>query len=412
LVLGIRIEGRIINHDNDLYGQVEINDETGLIESVGRSPRTPDIRLKEDELLFPGFVDIHVHSRDDASGKQRYKEGFRTVSEAAINGGVVRIADMPNNPIPPIDDDSYGEKTALTSSSLVPVTLYAGIGPDTLPLGIEVPYKAFMGPSVGDLFFVSQEQLEEAINRYAGKGVSFHCEDPEILDANKGALAHELKRPAEAEVSAIGFALELIGRYGLIGKICHCSTGEGLERIRRAKSECYSVTCEATPHHLYFDHDMLKDDNRLWLQMNPPIRSPEDRMAMIEGLKKGDVDYLATDHAPHAIEEKMNGISGVPNLDTYTAFITWLMKEHGLEPQDIARICSYNPGLFVNEFGDERYGRIEEGYVGSLTVVDLSAPSKVSRSSLKTKCNWSPFENVIFPGNASHTIVRGKVYSR
>jgi len=408
----LRVEGRIINHDDDSYGQVEINNETGLIESIGKNLGPPDIRLKKDELLFPGFVDIHVHSRDDVSVKQRYKEDFHTVSEAAINGGVVHIADMPNNPKPPIDDDSYEKKRALTTSSLIPITLYAGIGPDTLPLDIEVPYKAFMGPSVGDLFFVSQEQLEEAIKKYAGKNVSFHCEDPNILDANREALTHELKRPVEAEVLAIEFALGLIGKYDLNGKICHCSTGGGLERVHGAKSGGYSVTCEATPHHLYFDENMLTDGNRLWLQMNPPVRSPEDRMALIDGLKKGCIDYLATDHAPHTREEKMGGMSGVPNLDTYAAFATWLIKEHGLEPQDIARICSYNPGSFNNEFGGEKYGRIEEGYVGSLTVVDLSAPFKVSQSNLKTKCNWSPFEGIVFPGNASHTIIRGKVYSK
>lgn len=410
----LRVEGRIINHDDELYGQVEINDETGLIEAVGKNLGTPYIKLTEDELLFPGFVDIHVHSRQDMSGTQTHKEDFLTVSQAAINGGVVHIADMPNNPVPPVDNDSYDEKIMLTDSSLIPITLYAGIGPDTSPLGFEVPYKIFMGPSQGDLFFESQEQLEKAIARYARKNVSFHCEDPEILKANAGALTHELRRPAEAEVYAIEFALDIIRKYFLKGKICHPSTAAGLEKIQRAKSECsgdYSVTCEVTPHHLYFDDSMLTDDNRLWLQMNPPIRTRDDRMALIEGIKKGYIDYYATDHAPHTMQEKMRGISGVPHEDTYAAFTTWLMKEHGLLPQDIARICSYNPGIFINEFGRERYGKVEEGYAGSLTVVNTASPFRVERPYLKTKCGWSPFEGVVFPGNATRTIVRGKVYS-
>ena len=222
----LRVEGRIVQHDGEFDGAIEINSETGLIERVGPMEGRSDVDAGGC-LIFPGFGDVHIHAREDASGTQVYKEDFFSVSDAALHGGVVQVADMPNNVVAPVDDARYAAKELLTHKSVVQVTLYAGIGPGTSPLMRHVPYKAFMGPSVGDLFFTSQAQLEEAIAKYRGRNVSFHCEDPEILEANKGAATHELKRPAEAEISATAFALYLIEKYELVGKLCHFSTRGG-----------------------------------------------------------------------------------------------------------------------------------------------------------------------------------------
>jgi len=277
-----------------------------------------------------------------------------------------------------------------------------------------VPYKAFMGPSVGDLFFASQEQLEGVIAKYRGKNVSFHCEDPAILRESLGEPTHEQRRPARAEITATEFALYLIERYELVGKLCHYSTKGGLEKIAAAKARGVRVTAEATPHHLFFDDSMLTEENRLWLQMNPPLRGPADRLALIEALREGLVDYVATDHAPHTIEEKMEGVSGVPHLDTYGAFATWLMAEHGFSAQDIARVCAWNPGKFVKEFLPEGFGKgygvIEPGYVGSLTILNPNAPYVVQRDDMKTKCGWSPFEGYTMPGRVTYSVLQGRVY--
>jgi dihydroorotase len=409
----LRIEGTIANHDGVFEGAVVIDRETGLIESVG--PRTGVSDLDTTGcLIFPGFGDIHIHARDDVSGAQLYKEDFRTTSAAAVQGGVVQVADMPNNTVAPVDDARYAAKEKLTAKSAVHVTLNAGIGPTTQPLTRHVPYKAFMGPSVGDLFFRSQGELEGVIAGYRGRNVSFHCEDPEILEASKGAATHEARRPAVAEVTATEFALTLIERYELVGKLCHYSTGEGLKRITAAKARGVKVTAEVTPHHLYFDDAMLTDENRLLLQMNPPLRSPADRLAMIEALRSGLVDYIATDHAPHTLAEKAKGVSGVPLLDTYGAFATWLMAEHGFTAEAIARVCAWNPGRFVKEFlptgFGEGYGKVAPGYVGSLTVLDMHTPWLVEREQMKTKCAWSPFEGVTFPGRVRYTVLQGKVH--
>ena len=190
----LRIEGRIIHPDREFDGSIEINPQTGLIERVGPVTGRSDLDCAAC-LIFPGFGDIHIHAREDVSGAQIYKEDFMTASAAAIHGGVTHVADMPNNPVAPVDDASYAAKERLTEKSDVHVTLYAGIGPNTNPLARHVPYKAFMGPSVGDLFFASQAQLEDAIAKYRGRNVSFHCEDPAILEASKGAPTHEQRRP-------------------------------------------------------------------------------------------------------------------------------------------------------------------------------------------------------------------------
>jgi len=405
----LSIEGIIANTREKK--RIEIDTDTGLILKITEPRGVADVVLNT-ELIFPGFVDIHVHAREDASHKQDYKEDFITAGEAAINGGVVAIGEMPNNPVPPVDDDSFEIKNNLTKKSPIMVVLYAGIGPNTKPLSKKVPYKAFMGPSIGDLFFTSNEELEKALEKYKNQYVSFHCEDPKILEENVNENTHEAKRPPEAEISAVDFALKLIEKYNLVGKICHCSTIEGVNKIMDAKKRGLRVSVEVTPHHLYFDETMLHE-NRKNFQVNPPIRqSKENRLGLIAFLKNGDIDYLATDHAPHTIEEKEKGISGLTHLDTYGPFITWLMREHNFTEEEIVRVCSYNPANFINNFILDKYGKIEEGYVGSLTILDLNKSITITKDRLKTKCGWSPFEGVTFPGSVTMTIIKGKIYAK
>ena len=409
----LRVEGRIVNHDRAFDGAVEIDPATGLISHVGEAQGRSDLDTRGC-LIFPGFGDVHVHAREDASGEQIYKEDFASASAAAIHGGVAHFADMPNNPAAPVDDASYAVKQALTRTAAVHVTLYGGIGPETRPLHRPVPYKAFMGPSVGELYFRSAAELERAIAHYAGCNISFHCEDPLLMEAYRSAATHEERRPAVAEISAVELALRLIETYELTGKLCHFSTGEGLDKVLAARARGVRVLLEVTPHHLYFDTEMLDNSNRLALQMNPPLRGKQDRLRMIEALRSGEIDYLATDHAPHTLAEKQAGTSGVPHLDTYGAFAAWLIAEQDFQPEDIARVCAWNPGEFVRPFLPAGmglgFGKVAHGFVGSLTVLDLGTPYDVTRETLKTKCGWSPFEGVTLPGSVRYTVVNGKVY--
>jgi len=403
------IAGRLVSPEKQWNAQIRIEGEQ--IVAVGENLGTPDITFGDDCLIFAGMGDIHIHARDDVSGRETYKEDFTTASAAAIHGGVVHVADMPNNPAAPVDDATYRAKQAHLASREVPiqVTLYAGIGPGTRPLSFPVPYKAYMGHSVGDLFFTSLAQIDETLANYRGCSVSFHCEDPELLEAHKGAALHEDRRPPECEVSATRFALQMIEKYDLTGKLCHYSVGEGLPLIRAARARGLRVTCEVTPHHLYYDRSDITDANRGWMQMNPPLRNVDDRLAMLAALRDGTLDYLATDHAPHTLEEKARGISGQPHLDTYGPFVTWLIVEQGFTPEQVAAFCSANPGEFVNPYtAPRKFGRIEPGYVASLTVLNLARPTTITRESLKTKCGWSPFEGVTFPGSVEAVFVAGR----
>lgn len=394
------IAGRFVNSEGEFRGQVRL--EGGTIAEVGTALGTIDVAYGDECLIFAGMGDIHIHARDDVSGKEIYKEDFCTAAAAAVHGGVVHVADMPNNPAAPVDDRTYEAKRQHLAGRDVPihVTLYAGIGPGTRPLSFPVPYKAYMGHSVGDLFFTSLAQIDEALAHYRGCDVSFHCEDPELLEAHRSAATHEERRPPVCEVSATRFALEMIEKHGLRGKLCHYSVGEGLPLIRAARKKGLPVTCEVTPHHLYFDVEDITPANRGWMQMNPPLRPAGDREAMLAALRDGTLDYLATDHAPHTLEEKARGISGQPHLDTYAPFVTWMIVEQGFAPERIAAVCSENPGRFVNPYtAPRKFGRIEAGYVASFTVLNLKRPVTIRRSDLKTKCGWSPFDGVTFPGS-------------
>ncbi len=402
------IEGNIVNIDKTYRGRIEIGND-GIISAVGKETGTADIVLK-DELIFPGFVDLHVHARECVDHSLDYKEDFVSAGEAAINGGVVAFADMPNNTVPPVDDKSYEEKYALTQKSPVEIVLYAGIGKNTQPLTKTVPYKVYTVKYPGNLEFDNFEDMERVVSQYHGQEVSFHCEDPVMMERLKHQPTHRQQHPPEAEINAIDFVLDLIEKHGLNGKICHCTTKQGLQMILAAKKRGVKVSIEVTPHHLYFDQAMVDNDSRNIFTVNPPIRqSREERLELIEALKRGDIDYLATDHAPHTLQEKQQGEPGMMNLDTYGNFATWLMQEHKFTPQDILRVCSLNPANFFNKFSKHKYGKIAAGYSGSLTIVDMTKPAFVEAAKLKAKVGWSQFEGVTFPGSVTVTIIKGTI---
>src|SRR5437868_2693357 len=182
LMSRIIVEGILADIDGVRPGQVCI--ENGTIVAVGPNLGPPQHIFGEGCLIFAGMGDIHIHAREDVTGKENYKETFASAAAAALNGGVIHVADMPNNPAAPIDEASYAAKESLLLRQKLPVvfTLYAGIGPGTKPLERAVPYKAYMGPSVGALFFSTLEELDHALARYSGRAVSFHCEDPLLLE--------------------------------------------------------------------------------------------------------------------------------------------------------------------------------------------------------------------------------------
>lgn len=403
--------------------QIRYDDKTGLIDAVGDlgvSREDLDDYFNDDCYLFAGMGDVHIHAREDVSGKNNYKEDFNSARAALHNGGLCHAGDMPNNPVPPVDDKTYEEKLKLMLKAQGELWPYAGIGPQTRPLSYPVPYKVYMGPSIGELFFKDLPTLEQVLHFYKNQVVSFHCEDPVILESHKNQNSHHERRPVAAEVIATRDALLMIEKYKLKGKLCHYSSGQGLELIREARKKGLSVGIEATPQHLYFDIKQLDQEQWKEFQMNPPIRYAEDRVAMFEALKNGEIDYLATDHAPHTLEEKNKGTSGLTGLDTFGPFVTWLIKE-GIDPRMIAKITSENPGDFFNQFLPswkklspvfeeigKGVGYLKSGFRANFTILNLNRPLLITKDKLKTKVGHSPFMNVTFPGQVEALIIGGR----
>ncbi len=417
------LEALIVNSKAIKRQQVRFDEVSGLISEVGDfkiSRAELDYYFDDDCLLFSGMGDVHIHAREDVSGKNNYKEDFLSAREALHNGGLCHAGDMPNNPIPPVDDHSYEEKLNLALKAQGELWTYAGIGPETRPLSYSVPYKVYMGPSVGELFFKDLASLENVLIHYKNQTVSFHCEDPVILEEYKTQTHHHERRPVEAEVVATKDALTLIEKFNLQGKLCHYSSGEGLNLIREARNKGLKVEIEVTPQHLYYDIEKLAQKDYARFQMNPPIRSSHDRKILLDALKNGEINYLATDHAPHTQEEKLKGTSGLTGLDTFAPFVTWLLQE-GVKPQIIAKITAENPGEFFNKFLPswkklsplfEKMGKgvgyIEAGYRANFTVLNLKRPFTVTSERLKTKVAHSPFLDVTFPGSLEALFIGGR----
>lgn len=408
------VEGPVVSRaapagEHTVRRRIEISAGTGIIERVGEAEGSGDLLLDDDFLIFPGFIDVHVHAREDITSTESYKECFRTAGEAALHGGVTAFVDMPNNPRPPIDDASYAAKRELARACPVDVLLYAGVGPGTSPLTFPVPYKVYMGPSVGDLFFESMESLRETLARYRGLRVAFHAEDPEILTRSRAESTHARQRPPEAEARAVESAISISEGFRIDPHICHLSTAEGLEVIRAARQRGLKVSCEVAPHHLFYDQDNITSYVKpQFLQANPPIRSRLDRIALLEAFREGEIDYLATDHAPHTPEEKERGTSGLPHLDTFGSFVFWL-REEGVSWNVIREACSEKPGRFLSHYLPGRYGRVEPGFVGSLTILRKESHT-VRRGALRSRSGWSPFEGCLFGGRVSHTVLHGRIH--
>jgi dihydroorotase len=231
-----------------------------------------------------------------------------------------------------------------------------------------------------------------------------HCE-------NQGIVAQRSYRPAEAEIADIGFMLEMAHRYKLRMHFAHVSTAGGLELIAQAKRQGMKVTCETAPHYLYFTEDNVGGfTQHKNIFMKPPLRKEKDRLRLLEGIVNGEIDCIATDHAPHTLEHKAAGQFGIPMLDNYTHFVGWLMQ-HGVKEKRILELCCEFPGDFIGRYTDERHGQIRKGYVGSFTVVGTKSLMDLNDEPIKTKCGWSPFEGAEL-GNkyllyANSTIVRG-----
>lgn len=457
----ITIEGWLATHDKKPFrGVVSIDPKSGLITGISKpSRKVSDHRFGDDCLIFPGFGDVHIHAREDETGKQVYKEDYSTAADAALHGGVVHVSAMPNTPNPVTGKKEFSWHRSRVKDLAKPVAIlnYLGIDSKTKPLGKpgEYFYKLYFGKSVGDLTVTYGSDLDIILSRYKGQQVSFHVEYEPIVQASASGKTHSDRRPVAAVNEGLRILLPLIEKYKIKAKLCHWSTGgESFEMIAEYRKRGCDIVLEVSPLHLLFDTSMTDADPSLWtkIQMNPAVQGPEHRTALIKGLKSGFIQFIATDHAPHTEEEKYsafskfqkdfpgmsnrdiatqikrrdeklfletcceNNHSGAPWLDTYALVCTWLMREHGFTAQDIARVSSYMPGRFVNshlkrQFSGKKFGKgfgeFKKGFMGSLTVLNTKTQTLVKREDLKTKVGWSALQGRVLPGAIEAVFIGG-----
>lgn len=369
--------------------------------------------------VFPGFVDVHVHLREPGFS---YKETIRTGTLSAARGGYVHVCAMPNlDPVPDSLEALNVQREIIARDAAVHVHPYGAItrgerGEALADMEAMAPYAA--GFSDDGRGVQSGEMMRKAMleAKRLGKPVAAHCEDNGLL---RGGYIHDGDYAgahghrgicSESEWGQIARDLKLAEETGVKYHVCHVSAKESVALIREAKARGVDVTCETGPHYLVFCDGDLREDGRF--KMNPPIRSREDRAALIEGLRDGTIDMIATDHAPHSAEEKGRGLEksamGVVGLETaFAAVYTHLVKP-GLLSMD--RLMALLNGNAARRFG---YGTpLAEGQPADLTVFGLDRPFTVDPEQFRSMGRATPFAGMELYGVCLLTMADGKIVWR
>ncbi|WP_424015879.1 dihydroorotase [Halorubrum xinjiangense] len=376
--------------------------------------------------LLPGAVDVHVHFREPGGS---HKETWTSGSESAAAGGVTTVVDQPNTSPPTVDGAAFDEKAALAAGSLVDYGINGGVTGDWDPESLfERPLFAlgevFLADSTGDMG-IDADLFADALDAAAARDVpvTVHAEDATLfdesaLDGDLGGVgtaaiadAWSAYRTAEAEAAAVERALDAGAESDAQVHIAHTSTPEGIDAVVAARGDATGdagPTCEVTPHHLFLSRE---DARRLGTfgRMNPPLRSEERRAAVFERLRDGGVDVVATDHAPHTVEEKRQGLvdapSGVPGVETLYPLLLESVRKGNLSMERVRDVVAANPAEI---FGLERKGRVAEGRDADLVLVDTADPREIEAGALHGASGWTPFEGLlgVFP---ELTTVRGEV---
>lgn len=360
--------------------------------------------------LLPGLTDMHVHFREPGF---EYKETIAGGAEAARAGGFTTVCTMPNlKPAPDTPEHLRPQLDAIRAQHLVQILPYATItrqriGEETLAdyaaLAQEVAGFSDDGSGVQ-----SEDVMRAAMKRIAatGKILAAHCEVNELLRGgyiHDGAYARFNNHRgicSESEWREVERDINLARETGVRLHICHISTAESVELVRRAKREGLPVTCETAPHYLWFTDEDLANEGR-W-KMNPPIRSEYDRRALLLGIKDGTIDAIATDHAPHAEREKCldlkHSAMGVVGLETvFAAIYTRLVVQGRTGLDRVVQLMSLTPRRILKLGGFES-GGIAEGDPAMLTLVDLNAVRRVDSTAFHGKGRATPFEGMELQG--------------
>lgn len=391
--------------------------EDGLIASIDshfsqRATETIDARGK---MLFPGVIDPHVHFREP--GKE-YKEDLASGSRAAACGGVTSFLEMPNTEPPTISQVALNDKLArATRSCVVNYGFFIGATVDNIDeINVAEPVcgiKVFMGCSTGGLLMDRDEDLERLFAT-GDRIIAVHAEDESRMQQRKKHFAgstdpavHSEIRDNESAFLATQRVLHFSKKYRRRLNILHMSTREEVMLLRKDKSAW--VKAEVIPNHLLLNIGDYAEQATL-VQMNPPIRQPEDNVALWAGLHDGIVDFMGTDHAPHSLAEKQQAFpsapSGMPGIETALPLMLTTMKNGRCTLAELLKWMCVGP---AEAYGIPNKGKLLEGWDADLTLVDLDHTKVVRNETLQSKAGWSPYAGKTLTGWPVYTIVGGRV---
>lgn len=360
-------------------------------------------------MIFPGFCDVHVHLRQPGFS---YKETIKSGTQASAHGGYTTVFSMPNlKPVPDSAEHLKEQLDIIKKDAVINVLPYGAItvgqnGEELSDMeGMAKDVIAFSDDGRG---VQSEEMMKEAMQRAKalGKIIVAHCEDNSLLHGgyiHDGVYASKHSHRgicSESEWKPIKRDLELCRQTGCAYHVCHISCKESVELIRQAKAQGVNVTCETGPHYLILTDEDLKEDGRF--KMNPPLRSKEDRQALIEGVLDGTIDMIATDHAPHSQEEKSRGLEksafGIVGIETaFQLLYTHLVKKNIISLERLVELLAVNPR---KRFGLE--------YDNSFTVWDLDKKTVINPSDFLSMGKATPFEGEEVFGECELTVCNGK----
>jgi dihydroorotase len=414
----------IVNEGRTFIGDVFV--KNGLIEQIGSSLNiSADKEINAEGLhLFPGCIDDQVHFREPGL---THKANVYTESRAAIAGGITSFMEMPNTIPNALTQELLEDKYQIASqTSAGNYSFFMGAGNENLDEVLKTDpknvcgIKVFMGSSTGDML-VDNEKTLEGIFSKTPMLVATHCEDEATIRANSAQFKtqygenltpemHPLIRNAEACYISSSLAVGLAKKFNTRLHILHISTAiETFLFDNSIPLEKKRITSEACIHHLWFsDADYAKKGN--WIKWNPAIKTAADRDEIFKAVFDDRIDVIATDHAPHTIEEKSQPYSKAPSGGPLVQHALIAMiefyKQGKITLEKIIEKMAHNPAIC---FQIEKRGFIREGYWADLVLVDLNKKITVSKSNLLYKCGWSPFEGQTFGSVVVSTIVSGNL---
>ncbi len=411
------IIGASVFEDN-VFKKKNIFIENGVVSEISERTAENDGSLFEFEncYVFPGFVDVHVHLREPGFS---YKETVKSGTKAAARGGFTAVCSMPNlNPVPDSIENLKQQLDIIEKDAVISVYPFGSItcGQNGEALSdMEGMAENVVGFSDDGKGVQSEEMMREAMKKAKSldKIISAHCEENSLLnggyihDGEYAKLNGHKGICSESEWEPIKRDVELVKETGVSYHVCHISTKESVEIIRKAKAEGVDITCETGPHYLTLCDMDIKDEGRF--KMNPPIRGVEDRDALIEGIIDGTVDMIATDHAPHSEEEKSKGLSGsnmgVVGIETsFPVMYTEFVKTGKLSLEKLVELMSINP---AKRFGIKT--GIKVGEKANFTVFDLNEKYAVNPDEFLSKGKATPFEGKEVYGRCKMTVANGEI---